>query len=272
MGFMQGMQQSQQQMLQGMQQSQQQLMLQPRPVTTLAALEDRSHRQAGLMGFEPPLTRQRTTPLFEELPDSPAAKSPALAAAPDGTMAVFGAAAGPADATAAPAPAHAAAVEPAPDTLAVTQAVVAVPATVRAGGDIIDLLGLIEERKTEAKARAAEAKAAKVAEAKAAKATEAATAAVGEVGAKAKAAAPGRCEGRGEGRCEGRGEGRGEARCEGRGEGSGEARGEGRGGARGWGGSGGRVRCDWAFGCGQGGTLEGEGHAEERQGQEVEGQ
>jgi hypothetical protein len=190
MGFMQGMQQSQQQMMQGMQQSQQQLMLQPsRPATTLAALEDRSHRQAGLLGFEPPLNRQRTTPLFEELPDSPAAKAPALAAAPDGTMAVFGAAAGPADATAAPAPAHAAAVEPAPDTLAVTQAVVAVPATVQAGGDISDLLGLIEERKTEAKARAAEAKAAKVAEAKAAKATEAATAAVGEVGAKAKAAA-----------------------------------------------------------------------------------
>ena len=114
MGFVQGMQQSQQQMMQGMQQSQQQLMLQPRPVTTLAALEDRSHRQAGLLGAEPPFSRQRTTPLFEELPDSPAAKAPAPAAAPDGTMAVFGAAAGPADATAAPAPAHAAAVAPAP--------------------------------------------------------------------------------------------------------------------------------------------------------------
>ncbi len=37
MGFMQGMQQSQQQMMQNMQQSQQQLMLHPRPATTLAA-------------------------------------------------------------------------------------------------------------------------------------------------------------------------------------------------------------------------------------------
>ncbi len=105
-----------------MQQSQNQLLLQPRTggnVMSLAALEDRSTRQAGLLGFEPPLSRQRTTPLFEELPDSPVAKSPALAAAPYGTMAVLGAAAGPADATTAPAPAHAAAAEPAPDTLAV---------------------------------------------------------------------------------------------------------------------------------------------------------
>jgi hypothetical protein len=190
MGFVQGMQQSQQQMLQGMQQSHQQLMLQPgKHVTTLAALEDRSHRQAGLLGFEPPLSRQRTTPLFEELPDSPPAKGPAPAAAPDGTMAVFGTAAGPAGDIAAPAPAHAAAVAPAPNTMAETLAVVAVAPALQAGGDISDLLCLIEERKTEAKAKAAEAKAAKVAEAKAAKATAAATAAVGEVGAKAKAAA-----------------------------------------------------------------------------------
>ena len=44
MGFMQGMQQSQQQMMQNMQQSQQQMMVHPRPATTLAALEDRSYR------------------------------------------------------------------------------------------------------------------------------------------------------------------------------------------------------------------------------------
>jgi hypothetical protein len=186
MGFMQGMQQSQQQMLQGMQQSQQ-MMLQPRPATNLAALEDRSHRQAGMLGLEPPIARQRTTPLFEEVIDSPPAKAPQ-----DGTVLVFSPAIEPADATAAPAPAHAAAVARAPNTMDVTHAVVAVAAAAPAppaGGDIDVLFSMLDDRKIDAKAKAAEAKAAKTAENKAAKAAAAVIAAAGEVDAKAAQAA-----------------------------------------------------------------------------------
>jgi hypothetical protein len=187
MGFMQGMQQSQQQMMQNMQQPQHQLMLQPKPAMTMAALEDRSYRQAGLMGFEPPLRRQRTSPLFEELTESPPAtpaKAPALtfaeAASPRGTVVVY---------DAETAPDHAAAVGSAPNTMAVVAAAPEPPM----GGDIGELFGLLQERKDDAKAKAAEAKKAKAVEAKAAKeaakAVEAATAAATAAAAAAAAAA-----------------------------------------------------------------------------------
>jgi hypothetical protein len=152
MTFMQGMQQSQQHMMQNVQQSQQQLMLHPKPATTLAALEDRSYRQAGMMGFEqPPISRQRTTPLFEEVPESPPAKAPASAfavtAAPESTVAVYAT-----EAAAAPAPAEVAVTAP------------------PAGGDISELFGMLQDRKDDAKTKAAEAKAAKAAATKAEKA------------------------------------------------------------------------------------------------------
>jgi hypothetical protein len=152
MGFMQSMQQSQQQMMQGMQQSQQQLMLQPRPATTLAALKDRSQRQAGMLGLEPPIRRQRTSPLFEEVTDSPPVKAPAPAVVeettPDNTVLVFSAANEPAGDTEAPAPAHAAAVAQGPNTMDAAHAIVAVgtAAPTPTGRDIDELFGMLHDR------------------------------------------------------------------------------------------------------------------------------
>jgi hypothetical protein len=141
MGFVQSMQSNQQQMIQIM--AQPQTSIPPRSVTTLASLEDRSLRQAGHMGFEPPFVRSRTGPLFEELPDSP----PSKAAAP----APAGAAAATAICIAAVQGAVAPAVSHAPEA----------PEAPVDSDEIADLFGMLQERKEDAKVKAQETKAAK---------------------------------------------------------------------------------------------------------------
>jgi hypothetical protein len=141
MGFVQSMQSNQQQLIQIM--AQPQISMPPRSVTTLASLEDRSLRQAGHMGFEPPFCRSRTGPLFEELPDSP----PSKAAAPPPA----GAAAATAICIAAVQGAVAPAVSDAPEAL---------EAPVDSD-EMADLFGMLQERKEEAKVKAQETKAAK---------------------------------------------------------------------------------------------------------------
>ncbi len=133
-GFMQSMQSSNTQMLQLMTNPQT-----PSPsakVTSLAAIEDRCRQPLALPG----LTRSRTAPLFEELPDSPPS---AVAKAPSASAVVTSS--GPIAHEVLPAPAAAAATEADDDN------------DKGVGGanvDVLNLFGALQDRKAASKAKA----------------------------------------------------------------------------------------------------------------------
>jgi hypothetical protein len=147
MGFMQSMQANQQQMVQMMISPQSSLA--PRTMTSMAALADRPFRQQGaLMGFQPEVQQSRSTPIFEEVQDSP----PMKGAAP---LAYVEAAAS--------------------ETPLQERSIVAKEGGVANGyapsvaTGISDLFAMMQDRKEETKVKNQEAKAAKALEAKAAK-------------------------------------------------------------------------------------------------------
>jgi hypothetical protein len=162
--------------MQANQQQMVQLMIHPpanmtqRPATSLAALENRSYRQQGsMLGFAPEVAPPRTSPLFEELQDSPESP-PAKGAAPLADGAAAARETPPlADGAAADGGAAAAVT-----TLSTIPHGSCAP-TVAAG--IHELFAMMQLRKDETKLKVQEAKAAKALEAKAVKAQEAAAAA-----------------------------------------------------------------------------------------------
>jgi hypothetical protein len=148
MGFMQSMQANQHQMVQLMINPN----MSPRSATSLASLEDRSYRQqGGLMGFQPEISRSRSTPLFEEIVDS---SSPAKCATP---LADRAAVSRETDL-------------PETSTLANADEIALGFRAPSVAAGIDELFAMMQNRKEESKVKAQEAKTAKAQEAKAAKA------------------------------------------------------------------------------------------------------